>query len=401
MHHHSSPLALDTRNTPSGTAVSPGSLSFSSTSTSGGGMAAVASQKEHQHYPPPIADHQQHHSHTHAHLQHHQDTHTDSIGRIGGSMHQNHQQSTSNYLHQSSPPPLPSSASSSVAALQRIAQSASLDPVASQSTSLTLPPVTSTDIDHHHSHHHSFSSSHQHSQVQHPSSNQQHHVHQRHQQQQPQQHYHQGWYIIVCLICFYLNDRIKVKVPLISKSSFCMKRHLTTDDNDIMYDTDRTSPEELTSTDPTSNDNNNGKNSSSDSTRDLGRNMGSSNGAIVKKVEGDHGGGGISHHGGGHHQTAAASAQHHSSPAPLDRSYSSHTHHGGPHEADLPGHTAQAQYLSANCVIFTYFDKNISEAVNEHFSRSELFRDSSTVGTQVNPSSSPSSVETEKNKGNL
>lgn len=191
-----------------------------------------------------------------------------------------------------------------------------------------------------------------------------------------------------------------MKVSSISKSSFDIKSHLTTDDNDNMFYIDRTSPEELTSGDPTNNDNNNGKNSSSDSTRDLGRNMGSSNGAIVKKGEGDHGGGGISHHGGGHHQTAA-SAQHHSSPAPLDRSYSSHTHHGGPHDDDLPGHTANAQYLSANCVIFTYFDKNISEAVNEHFSRSELFRDSSAVGTQGNPSSSPSSVETEKNKGNL
>ena len=155
----------------------------------------------------------------------------------------------------------------------------------------------------------------------------------------------------------------------------------------------------MTSADPTNNDNNNGKNSSSDTNRDLGRNMGSSNGAsLVKKSEGDHVGGGISHHSGGHHQTAAG-AQHHSSPAPLDRTYSSHTHHGGQHEEDLPGHAANAQYLSANCVIFTYFDKNISEAVNEHFSRSELFRDSSTVGTQGNSSSSPSSAETEKNKG--
>ena len=128
--------------------------------------------------------------------------------------------------------------------------------------------------------------------------------------------------------------------------------------------------------------------------------MGSSNVGMVKKSEGDHGGG---MHGGGHHQTAA-SAQHHSSPAPLDRTYSSHTHHSGPHDDEglSGGHnTANAQYLSANCVVFTYFDKNISEAVNEHFTRSEVFRDSSSVGTQGNPSSSPSSVETDKSKGNL
>ena len=121
--------------------------------------------------------------------------------------------------------------------------------------------------------------------------------------------------------------------------------------------------------------------------------MSSNNLGMVKKTEGDHGGG--MHH-GGHHQTAT---QHHSSPAPIDRTYSSHTHHGGPHEDDglSGGHnTANAQYLSANCVVFTYFDKNISEAVNEHFSRSELFRDSSAQG---NPSSSPSSVETDKSKG--
>ena len=60
---------------------SNGSLSFSSTSTSGGGsMAAVASQKEHQHYPPSVADPQQHHAHSHAHHQaHHQDGHSDSV----------------------------------------------------------------------------------------------------------------------------------------------------------------------------------------------------------------------------------------------------------------------------------------------------------------------------------
>ena len=125
--------------------------------------------------------------------------------------------------------------------------------------------------------------------------------------------------------------------------------------------------------------------------------MGSNNVGMVKKTEGDHGGG---MHQGGHHQT---SSQHHSSPAPLDRTYSSHTHHSGQHEDDglSGGHsTANAQYLSANCVIFTYFDKNISEAVNEHFTRSEVFRDSSSVGPQGNPSSSPSSVETDKSKGN-
>ena len=133
--------------------------------------------------------------------------------------------------------------------------------------------------------------------------------------------------------------------------------------------------------------------------------MGSSNGgSLVKKGDGDHGGGSISHHAGGHHQTTAASGaqHHHSSPAPLDRhSYSSHTSHHVGHEEELSGghNTANAQYLSANCVIFTYFDKNISEAVNEHFSRSELFRDSSSVGAQGNSPSSPSSIETEKNKG--
>ena len=163
----------------------------------------------------------------------------------------------------------------------------------------------------------------------------------------------------------------------------------------MTYVSDRTSPEELTSADPTNNDNNNGKNSSSDNNRDLGRTMSSNNLGMVKKTEGDHGGG--MHH-GGHHQTAS---QHHSSPAPIDRTYSSHTHHGGPHEDDglSGGHnTANAQYLSANCVVFTYFDKNISEAVNEHFSKSELFRDSSAQG---NPSSSPSSVEADKSKGNI
>ena len=132
--------------------------------------------------------------------------------------------------------------------------------------------------------------------------------------------------------------------------------------------------------------------------------MGSSNGgSLVKKGDGDHGGGSISHHAGGHHQTTAASGaqHHHSSPAPLDRTYSSHTSHHVGHEEELSGghNTANAQYLSANCVIFTYFDKNISEAVNEHFSRSELFRDSSSVGAQGNSPSSPSSIETEKNKG--
>ena len=156
----------------------------------------------------------------------------------------------------------------------------------------------------------------------------------------------------------------------------------------------------MTSSDPSNNDNNNGKNSNSDINRDLNRNGGGSNGgAMAKKSESDHGGGGILHHGGGHHQTTTG-GQHHSSPAPLDRTYSSHTqHHGGPQEDDLPGHAANAQYLSANCVIFTYFDKNISEAVNEHFSRSELFRDSATVGSHGNSPSSPSSVETEKSKG--
>lgn len=171
--------------------------------------------------------------------------------------------------------------------------------------------------------------------------------------------------------------------------------------NDYVFCVDRTSPEELTSADPANNDNNNGKNSSSDNNRDLGRNLVSNNGAMVKKSEGDHGGGGISHHGGGHHQTAAASVQHHSSPAPIDRTYSSHTHQGGPHDEDPAGPSANAQYLSANCVIFSYFDKNISDAVNEHFSRSEPFRDSSTAVNQGNPSSSPSSIETEKNKGNI
>ena len=157
----------------------------------------------------------------------------------------------------------------------------------------------------------------------------------------------------------------------------------------------------MTSSDPSNNDNNNGKNSNSDINRDLNRNGGGSNGAMAKKSESDHGGGGILHHGGGHHQTTTG-GQHHSSPAPLDRTYSSHTqHHGGPQEDDLPGHAANAQYLSANCVIFTYFDKNISEAVNEHFSRSELFRDSATVGSHGNSPSSPSSVETEKSKGNI
>ena len=134
--------------------------------------------------------------------------------------------------------------------------------------------------------------------------------------------------------------------------------------------------------------------------------MGSSNGgSLVKKGDGDHGGGSISHHAGGHHQTTAASGaqHHHSSPAPLDRTYSSHTSHHVGHEEELSGghNTANAQYLSANCVIFTYFDKNISEAVNEHFSRSELFRDSSSVGAQGNSPSSPSSIETEKNKGRI
>ena len=196
MHHHSSPLALDTRNSSSASTLSPGSLSFSSSTTAtGGDMAAVASQKEHQLYPPTITDPQQHHAHAHPHHQHHQEPHNDSMGRVGG-MHLSHQQGSSNYLHQSSPPPLTSSSSSSVAALQRIAASASLDPVASQSTSLALSPVTS-GIDHQHSHHHSFSSSNPHSQLHHQSSNQQHHVHQRHPQQQHQQHYHQGYYIIV------------------------------------------------------------------------------------------------------------------------------------------------------------------------------------------------------------
>ena len=167
---------------------------------------------------------------------------------------------------------------------------------------------------------------------------------------------------------------------------------------------DRTSPEGLTPADPSNNDNNNGKNSSSDSSRELSRNMGSSNGgALVKKGDGDHGGGSISQHTGGHHQTTAAGGaqHHHSSPAPLDRTYSSHTSHHVGHEEELSGghNTANAQYLSANCVIFTYFDKNISEAVNEHFSRSELFRDSSSVGAQGNSPSSPPSIETEKNKG--
>ena len=164
-----------------------------------------------------------------------------------------------------------------------------------------------------------------------------------------------------------------------------------------IYHEDRTSPEELTSADPSNNDNNNRKTSSSDNSRDLARTMGSNNVGMVKKTEGDHGGG---MHQGGHHQTAS---QHHSSPAPLDRTYSSHTHHSGPHDDDgLSGgghNTANAQYLSANCVIFTYFDKNISEAVNEHFTRSEVFRDTSSVGPQGNPSSSPSSVETDKSKG--
>ena len=84
MHHHSSPLALDTRISSSGPTLSPALLPFTSATAPGvEGMAAVASQKEHQHYPPPIAEHQQHHSHTHSHPQHHQDTHTESVNRIG------------------------------------------------------------------------------------------------------------------------------------------------------------------------------------------------------------------------------------------------------------------------------------------------------------------------------
>ena len=170
---------------------------------------------------------------------------------------------------------------------------------------------------------------------------------------------------------------------------------------------DRTSPDEMTSPDPGSNDNNNGKTSSSDN-RDLSRNGGG--GGIIKKGESDHSGGGgsLQHHSGGHHQTQSGQQhqQHHSSPAPapLDRSYSSQTHLSGQQQQqqeqeDLPG--GNAQYLSANCVIFTYFDKNISDVVNEHFTRALSQGDSSTVGGSLggNTSSSPPSIETEKSKG--